>query len=158
MAAWNDAGVGGHHVADPNVEKMTGRIYRVAPPGSKASVPKLNLKTAAGCVEALQSPNQATRYLAWTTLHSMQSGAEKPLQKLWQDKNPRMRARALHLLARIHGHERKYIHTAIKDADPDIRITGLRITRELKLDLIPVGKVLAHDDSAEVRRECALAL
>src|SRR5260221_4568001 len=158
MADWNDAGVGGHNMADQNVEKMTGRIYRVAPLGSKASVPKLNLKTAAGCVEALQSPNQATRYLAWTKLQSMQSSAEKPLQKLWQDKDPRMRARALHLLARIQGRERKYIHTAIKDADPDIRLTGLRITRELKLDVIPVVKALAHDDSAQVRRECALAL
>src|SRR6266404_4187734 len=158
MADWNDAGVGGHNMADQNVEKMTGRIYRVAPPGSKASVPTLNLKTAAGCVEALQSPNQATRYLAWTKLQSMQSSAEKPLQKLWQDKDPCMRARALHLLARIPGRERKYIHTAIKDADPDIRITGLRIARELKLDVIPAVKALAHDDSAQVRRECALAL
>jgi len=158
MADWNDAGVGGHNMADQNVEKMTGRIYRVAPPGSKASVPTLNLKTAAGCVEALQSPNHATRYLAWTKLRSMQSGAEKPLQKLWQDKDPRMRARALHLLARIQGRERKYIDTAIKDADSDIRITGLRITRELKLDVIPVVRTLAHDSSAQVRRECALAL
>src|SRR2546426_3916308 len=61
VADWNDAGVGGHNMADQNVEKMTGRIYRVAPPGSKASVPKLNLQTTAGCVEALQSPNQTTR-------------------------------------------------------------------------------------------------
>jgi len=158
VADWNDAGVGGHNMADQDFEKMTGRIYRVAPPGSKPSVPKLNLKTAAGCVEALQSPNQATRYLAWTKLHSMQSSAEKPLQKLWQDQDPRMRARALHLLTRIHGRERKYIDTAIKDADSDIRITGVRITRELKLDVIPVVKALAHDSSAQVRRECALAL
>ncbi len=69
-----------------------------------------------------------------------------------------MRARALHLLTRIHGRERKYIDTAIKDADSDIRITGVRITRELKLDVIPVVKALAHDSSAQVRRECALAL
>jgi len=118
----------------------------------------LNLKTAADCVEALQSPNQATRYLAWTALHSMRSDAEKALEKLWQDKDPRMRARALHLLTRIEGYESKYIDAAIKDSDSDIRITGLRIARELKLDVIPIVKALAHDASAQVRRECALAL
>src|SRR5882672_5558432 len=108
VADWNDAGVGGHNMADQDLEKMTGRIYRVAPPGSKPSVPKLNLKTAAGCVEALQSPNQATRYLAWTKLHEMQGAAESALRKLWNSSEPRMRARALQLLARIKGSETKY--------------------------------------------------
>ena len=69
-----------------------------------------------------------------------------------------MRARALHLLARIQGHENKYVAAAIKDSDPDIRITGLRIARELKFDVIPLVSALAHDNSPQVRRECAIAL
>src|SRR5690242_18737231 len=93
VADWNDANVGGHNMADQDVAKMTGRVYRVAPPGNKPSVPKQNLHTAAGCVAALQSPNQATRYLAWTKLHSLGASAEKPLFKLWQGKDARMRAR-----------------------------------------------------------------
>lgn len=159
IADWNDAGVGGHNMADRILTNMTGRVYRVAPPGFKSSVPKLDLKTAAGCVAALQSPNQATRYLAWTELHKMGNAAKPELEKLWtQKEEPRMRARALHLLARIKGSEKKYVETALKDSDSDIRITGLRIARELKMNTIPYVKQLANDSSAQVRRECAIAL
>ncbi len=158
VADWNDAGVGGHNMSDQSIEKMTGRVYRVASKGNKVSGPKLNLNNAAGCVQALQSPNQATRYLAWTKLNQMQGRAEGALEKLWRNKDNRMRARALHLLARIQGKEKKYVDAAIKDPDPDIRITGLRIARELKLDLVPEIKVLLKDKSPQVRRECAIAL
>jgi hypothetical protein len=158
VADWNDAGVGGHNMADQNLETMTGRIYRVAPPGFKPMVPKLDLTIAAGWVAALQSPNQATRYLAWTKLHEMQGGAEKDLVKLWKGKEPRMRARALHLLARIPGSEKKYVEQALKDGNSDIRITGLRIARALNMNVVPYVKMLVKDPSPQVRRECAIAL
>src|SRR6185503_928499 len=132
-------------MADQKMDKMTGRVYRVAPKGSKTKAPKLNLTSAASCVQALKSPNQATRYLAWTALHEMQGRAEGALEKLWKNKDPRLRARSLHLLARINGKEKKYVDAAIKDTDADIRITGLRIARELKLDLIPKIQSLAQD-------------
>jgi putative membrane-bound dehydrogenase-like protein len=158
VADWNDAGVGGHNMADQKLETMTGRVYRVAPKGHRASVPKLNLSTAAGAVAALQSPNHETRYLAWTKLHAMQGKAEKELLKVWKGKDPRQRARALHLLARIKGSEKKYLEQAVRDQDADIRITGLRIARSLNLDVLPYVKTLAKDVSPQVRRECALAL
>jgi putative membrane-bound dehydrogenase-like protein len=158
IADWNDAGVGGHYMADQKLATMTGRLYRVAPTGNQPAVPKLNLKTASGCALALQSPNQATRYLAWTALHDMQGRAEKELLKLWKGDDARMRARALQLLARIHGSEKHYVEAALKDANPDLRITGLRIARGLKLDVIPYVKQLAHDSNPQVRRECAIAL
>src|SRR5204862_68656 len=41
IADWNDAGVGGHNMADRELDKMTGRVYRIAPPGTKYSAPKL---------------------------------------------------------------------------------------------------------------------
>jgi len=69
-----------------------------------------------------------------------------------------MRARALHLLARIDGKEKKYVAQAIGDTDEDIRITGLRIARSLRFDTIPYVKKLVKDPSAQVRRECAIAL
>jgi putative membrane-bound dehydrogenase-like protein len=158
VADWNDAGVGGHYMADQKLETMTGRVYRVAPKGHKPQMPKLDLNSAAGCVAALQSPNQATRYLAWTKLHGMQAKAEKELTRLWKAKDERQRARALHLLARIKGSEKKYVTQALKDRNPDIRITGLRIARQLKMDVIPLVKSLAKDPSPQVRRECAIAL
>ena len=158
VADWNDAGVGGHHMADQKPEQMTGRIYRLAPRGSKLQVPKSNLDTPVGCVQALQSPNLSQRYLAWTRLHEMRGGAEKSLLKVWRGSEPRMRARALQLLARIPGQAEHYVREALKDSNPDLRITGLRIGRALKLDIIPMVRKLAHDASPQVRRECAIAL
>ena len=158
IADWHDAGVGGHNMADRELATMTGRVYRIAPPGHKPVVPKLDVTTAAGAVAALQSPNQATRYLAWTALNQMQARAEKDLLQLWNGSDSRMRARALHLLARIKGNEKKYVELALKDKDEDIRLTGLRIARGLKLDTVSYVKQLAKDSSAQVRRECAIAL
>lgn len=158
ISDWNDAGVGGHFMADQKFEEMTGRIYRVAPPGHRPVVPMLDLQTAKGAVAALQSPNNATRYLAWTTLHGMGRKAENELKKLWNGKDDRQRARALHLLARIDGRESRYIKAALKDQNSDLRITGLRIARERGMDVIPLVKQLLKDPSPQVRRECALAL
>jgi hypothetical protein len=159
VADWNDSGVGGHYMADQNVATMTGRIYRLAPPGNKPKAPKFSFRSAADCADALQSPNLSTRYLAWTKLHEMKGGAEKSLLKLWhKSDSAQMRARALQLLARIPGREQHYVDAALPESNPDLRITGLRIARELKLDIIPVVRSLAHDSSAQVRRECALAL
>jgi hypothetical protein len=158
VADWNDAGVGGHNMADQKLETMTGRVYRVAPAAAKPVVPKLDLGSAAGACLALQSPNQATRYLAWTKLQALQGKAEKDLLKLWKGRDDRMRARALQLLARIPGREKTYIQQALKDGDPSIRICGLRIARALKMDLPEAIEGLARDPAAAVRRECALAL
>jgi putative membrane-bound dehydrogenase-like protein len=159
VADWHDAGVGGHNMADRLLDFMTGRVYRVAPRKSaKYKVPKLNLKSVSGCIAGLQSPNGATRYLAWTALHDMQGKAEKELTKLWKRQDTRQRARALHLLARINGGDRKYIEAALNDRESDIRLTGLRIARDLKLDVIPYVRQLVNDPSAQVRREAAIGL
>ncbi len=158
VADWNDAGVGGHNMADRELTNMTGRVYRVAPKGSKPMAPKLDLSNAASAVAALESPNLATRYLAWTALHEMQGKAEKELLKLWKGDDQRLRARALHLLARIKGSEQKYVELALKDKNSDLRIAGLRLARELKFDVIPYVKQLVKDSSAQVRRDCAIAL
>jgi hypothetical protein len=145
-------------MADQKLAAMTGRDYRVAPTGNKPPVPKLNLSSARGCVEALQSPNLSTRYLGWSRLHALGGKAENELKTLWGGKDQRMRSRALQLLARIQGKANDYIGAALKDSNPDIRICGLRIARELKVEVIPFVKILAQDPSAQVRRDCAIAL
>ncbi len=159
VADWNDPVVGGHDMGDRDPETMTGRIYRLAPPGVKPSVPKLDLATAAGCVKALQSPNLSTRYLAWTALQSMSGGGKKELLKLEKESpNPRLRARALFLLAEEKGSAAKFSSLALKDKNSDLRITGLRIASEHNLDIIPLVQSLVDDPSPQVRRECAIAL
>ena len=65
-----------------------------------------------------------------------------------KDTNPRMRARALQLLARIQGQEKKYVDQAVKDKSDDVRVAGLRMARALKLDVVAYVKKLANDSSA----------
>ncbi len=158
VADWYDPGVGGHNMGDNKPGEQRGRIYRLAPKGSKPSVPPQDFTTAAGCVHALTSPNLSTRYHAWTELHNIGAAAEADLIKLWNAKEPRLRAPALNLLARIEGKGQKYVDDALKDTDPDIRISGIRIGRELKLDVIPMVKTVIKDPSPQVRREAAIAL
>jgi hypothetical protein len=69
-----------------------------------------------------------------------------------------MRARALPLLARLGNTGRPFLLGALRDVDPDIRIAALRTARQLKLDMIPLVTGLVGDPSAQVRRECAIAL
>ena len=61
-------------------------------------------------------------------------------------------------MARIPEKEAAYVQAALKDANSDLRITGLRIARELKLDTLPYIKMVVKDPSAQVRREAAIAL
>jgi putative membrane-bound dehydrogenase-like protein len=154
VADWYDPGVGGHAMGD----SVRGRIYRIAPKGEAYSVPKFDFETAEGCVEALQNANLAVRYLAWTKLNSLQEKAEEALTKLWESDDSRMRARALWLLGKIKGSEAKYIQRAANDADEDIRITAIRLSRELSTDNTALLQKLATDPSAQVRREVALAI
>lgn len=158
VADWNDAGVGGHYMADQKLETMTGRIYRIAPKGHKPSATTGDFRTAENAAQALQSPNHAARYMAWTALHEMQTSAEPALQKLWQGKDSAMRARAWNLLARINAREANYIQAALKDTDSNIRMLPLRYARAENLDTVPLVKRLVKDSSPAVRRECALSL
>lgn len=154
VADWYDPGVGGHAMGD----SVRGRIYRIAPKGNAYSVPKFDFETADGCVEALQNPNLSVRYLAWTKLHAMQDKAEDALLELWKQSDTRMRARALWLLGKIKGKEEKYVQEAANDKDEDIRLTAIRLSRELPFDNLPMLKKLATDASPQIRREVAIAI
>jgi putative membrane-bound dehydrogenase-like protein len=157
VADWYDPGVGGHRMGDAD----RGRLFRLAPPNSPYKSPKVDVSTVEGAIAALKSPNEAARYLAWTALHALGAKAETALTKVFEsDANPRVRARAMWLLGKIEGKESQIVAKAIIDKDPDIRIAGLRLARELrgKMDLTPVLQTLVNDPAAEVRRDCAIAL
>ena len=151
---WYDPGVGGHKQGDSD----RGRLFRVAPPGSKYVVPKFDFSTATGAVAALRNPNLSVRYKAWMALHNMGSDAEPALLELWRDAEPRLRARALWLLGKIEGRGEFYVQIAISDDDPNIRITGIRLAKQLGLVPSVALTKLAFDDSPAVRRELAVAL
>lgn len=154
---WYDPGVGGH--AQRDIDR--GRIFRVAPTGAaKYIVPKAKFETIENNIEALKSPNDATRYMAWTNLHKAGAKAEPALLKLFGSKVTHERARALWLLGRIEGKGQHYVNLASKDSDPNIRVVGIRLARQLKLDL-PVlirASIDANETDRAVQRECAIAL
>ena len=156
IADWYDPGVGGHAAGD----QTRGRIYRVAPKDSKYIIPKQDYTTAAGAITALQNPNLAVRYHAFSVLQQMGASAIPDLEKLWRSSaDPRMRARAFWVLVKMPtASARQYIGEAIKDNNADLRITGLRAAGELDHDLVGTIKQLINDPDPQVRRECAIAL
>ena len=160
---WYDPGVGGHGQRDLD----RGRIFRVAPPGVKYNVPKADFSTIEGNIDALKSPCSATRYLAWTNLHKLSAKAEPALLKLFKEsKVPHERARALWLLGRIEGEGQRYVRRAVVDDDVNIRIVGLRLARQLKLDVTPIilaahkvpGEFQDENSWQALIRECAITL
>jgi putative membrane-bound dehydrogenase-like protein len=155
VADWYDPGVGGHRQGDVD----RGRLFRVALPGQKYSVPKHDFSTVEGAAEAIKSPNTATRYLAFAKLKESGAAAEAVLAKMFEsDPNTRFRSRALWLLGQIEGKTQKYVDLAIADKHKDIRIAGIRLARRMGADVIPVVEKLVKDESPQVRRECAIAL
>ena len=151
---WYDPGVGGHQQQD----RAHGRLFRIAPLGSEYTVPKFDYSTAKGAADALRNPNLAVRYKAWTALHKMGAQAEPELLKMYSDSNPRYQARALWLLGKIDGRQSHYVELAMNDSNPDIRITAIRLAKQLGMTPSQVCQKLADDPSAAVRRSLALAL
>ncbi|MEW4530244.1 PVC-type heme-binding CxxCH protein [Maioricimonas sp. JC845] len=163
VADWYDPGVGGHRMQD--VEH--GRLFRVAPAGEKYArytVPEFDFSTPDGAVTALQSPNLAVRYMAFTALQEMGADAEPALKQLWESDDPRMRARALWVLGNLGLGDKKtlgYLMAAAKDKNPDIRITSIRLARQLRdeVELARFPEALKlTDPSPAVRREMLVGL
>ncbi len=156
IADWYDPGVGGHQAGD----QTRGRIYRIAPPNTKYTIPAQDYTTPAGAITALQNPNLAVRYKAWTALQSMGQSAVPELENLWKaSANPRMRARAFWALVKMPGpNAQQYILQAMQQNDPDLRMMAIRAAREMNTDVIGVVRQLVNDTDVQVRRECALAL
>ena len=154
IADWYDPGVGGHQVGDLD----RGRIYRVSKPKSGYKVASPDVTHVEGAIDALLSPNPATRYLGWVALNSFGDQAEGALNELWHSDNPRQRAQAFWLLVRLKEKGNDYLQAALSDPNPNLRIAGLRAARLLKKEILPIATPLAHDPSPQVRREVAIAL
>ena len=158
IADWTDPGVGGHATGDKDAATISGRIYRVAPPGFKPAAPKLDLSSVKGQVDALLSPNLARRYAGYQKLAAGGAEAAKALEDVWKTaKSDRHRARALWLLART-ADGAKVVGEALKDKSVDIRVCALRAARLIKMDMIAVAKQMLADESLAVARELCLAM
>jgi putative membrane-bound dehydrogenase-like protein len=151
---WYDPGVGGHAMGD--LER--GRLFRAAPPGVKYVVPKFDYTKLEDCLQALKNPCNSVRYLAWQALHSMGEKAVPGLVLMLSDENPRVRARALWLLGKVPGLGKKYVELGLADKDANIRITAIRLARQLGMTVNEFVSPLVNDPSSAVRRELAIAL
>ncbi len=104
VADWYDPGVGGHGMGDVT----HGRLFRVTTKAAlKYHAPSYKLDTVEGAVEALKSPNEEARYLAYQTFKQLGNGSSASLQKLFEDAKaePQHRARALWGLASLSASE-----------------------------------------------------
>ncbi len=159
VADWYDAGVGGHRMQD--VER--GRLFRLTPKGydGKYRVPDHDFSTPEGAVQALRSPNPATRYVAWTALHAMGDAAVPALDAMFRsDPNERMRARAQWLLSKTQNEAgMKAMLAPLKPTDEftdELRAVTLRAIRQSDFagTLLPQG----IERSPILRRELAIML
>ena len=156
VADWYDPGVGGHNQQDVD----RGRIFRLAPVGSQYQVPVYDFKNPVGQLEALASPALSVRYLAFQAIQKSGEAAVPALKKFAAEnaaRNPRLQARALWALGKLPNQGASAVQEALQSDNPDIRIVGIRLARELRLDVASLAS-LAKDAAPEVRRELALSL
>lgn len=170
VADWYDPGVGGHGMGDVT----RGRLFRVTKPSHlKFQISDFKFDSPEAAMEALKSPNESARYLAWEAL--MKMDGEQELTKLFEDTNvlAQHRARALWVLAAkerrllavgsVMARSPHSLESALADTDPNLRITALRAARQLWQQKQPeklrevIAKVVT-DPSPAVRREAAIAL
>ncbi|MDZ4287632.1 MAG: PVC-type heme-binding CxxCH protein, partial [Prosthecobacter sp.] len=170
IADWYDPGVGGHGMGDT----ARGRIFRITTKSAmKYEMPNYKFDTVVGAIEALKSPNESARYLAWIALKGFGDKATSVLEQpfpMTKDGEyklaaPAHRARALWAVAQHSNVEttQSLFNVAITDTDSNIRITALRAARQLWQQKQPeklrqlIAKVV-KDESPAVRREASIAL
>lgn len=181
VADWYDPGVGGHRMGDAD----KGRLFRVAPPKTPYKIPKVDVSTVEGAIAALKSPNEATRYLAWTALHEMgekvvpalqsliygpykQPGKRFPIENsaIKYETNPRFRARALWVLGQILDGLKAGALLIDVEHDADLVVPAQRLARQIANKLAdgvkdrPINHALrlVHHPDPAARREAAIAL
>ena len=104
-------------------------------------VPKFDFMTATGRGRGGDESEPGRAYLAWTKLHELGAKAEPALLKLWKSDNPRHPACGHSgCSARSTARDSSTLDRASKDSDPDIRIVGIRLARQIGLDLVAIAK------------------
>ena len=151
---WYDAAVGGHRMVDTK----KGRIYRLAPKGYEPGKAKIDLQTSPGAAKALRSPNQSTRYLAYSALKERGEEALSTLTEMWRQEDPVLKARALWLIGGIQGAGELLVREVLLDEEANLRMLALRVLRAQGVEITGVIEPLLRDPSPQVRRAVAVAL
>jgi putative membrane-bound dehydrogenase-like protein len=155
VADWFDGRVGGHSDLD---NSTSGSIYRIAPKGFKSKVPKINLATIAGQIEALKSPAVNVRYSGFIRLKEQGEKAMSAIGALQADSNPYIAARAVWLLAQMGPKGAAVASGMLKSKVDDLRLTAYRALRRANQDPIGLAERMVRDPSAAIRRETCLTM
>jgi putative membrane-bound dehydrogenase-like protein len=155
VADWFDARVGGHGTLD---KTTSGTIYRIAPKGFRTKVPKIDLATMAGQIEALKSPAPNVRFSGFTRLKAQGEKAVPAVAALLRDENIYIASRAVWLLAQMGPEGVAKVAPLLTSPDETMRLVAFRALRRANHDMPALGMRLAADPSAAIRREVALSL
>ena len=155
VADWFDAKVGGHGTKD---EAQTGAIYRIAPQGAELSIPRFDLTTTEGQIQALKNPSPNVRELGRARLVASGEKGIPAIKTLLQDPNLFIRGRAIWALAKMGPKGLKMVERQLADPNPKIRICAFRALRHEEHNILTHAANLAKDPSPMVRREIALAM
>jgi len=126
IADWNDAGVGGHNMEDRKLDAMTGRVYRVAPKGSKPSCRNWIWPAPEDALRPCNHPARRRVMPPGQSCAKCKARREPDLLKLWNGTTPGCAPARCICSRAIKGSDKKLYRAAIKDGHPDLRITGLR--------------------------------
>jgi len=155
VSDWYDGRVGGHQDLD---ETCSGAIYRVAPKGFKSVVPKIDIETAEGQIEALKSPAKNVRNIGFTCLKARGRASLDAVAALLKDPNPYIRGRAIFLLYQLGISGPRVAGYPSAQKDPQMKIAAYRAMRRAGLDTTGSAIELASDPNPAVRREVALSM
>ncbi len=155
VADWFDTRVGGHQTLD---DTCTGAIYRIAPKGFKSVIPKLDLSSAAGAVDALRSPAVNVRHLGFNAAKAFGAKALPAVLELAKDANPYVAARAVWLLPYLGDEGLARTRELLKDANPANRRLAFQALRRANHDVLAISATLATDADLAVRRDVATSL
>ena len=155
VADWFDPRVGGHADHDAST---SGAIYRIAPKGFKPKVPKFDLATTAGQIEALKSPAVNVRNSGFTRLKAQGERAVPAVAALLKDSNRFIAARAIWLLAQMGPSGVAVVKPLLASPDDSTRLVVYRALRRAEIDVLANAKRMVSDPSPAIRREVALTL
>lgn len=155
VADWFDARVGGHGTLD---EHCAGTIYRIAPKGFVSKVPKLDLTTTEGQINALKSPAVNVRYSGFIRLKAQGEQAVPAVAEILKDSNPYVAARAVWLLAQMGSRGESIVRDLLTSHDENVRLVAFRALLRAGKDVVPLASQMSTDSSAAVRAAVAISL
>ena len=155
FADWFDPGVGGHATRD---NRIAGTIYRLAPKGFKSNVPKINLETTEGQIQALLSPAVNVRGAGFARLKAQGPSVVPAVSALLDNRNPYLAYRAIWLLAQLGESGVARVKKELKSSDEIRRLVAYRALRSANIDVFATATAMVKDTSPAIRREVALTM